>query len=363
MKKILFIPVIVITLFSATLGQKIAKPTLTPKPLTESQSKLIQQGTALHDAKKYDEAIAKYEEVLAQNPDSSNAIYELAMTLYTKGDKVKAMETANRGSKYISDELPLLYGVMASVLDDMGKPKEAVKIYHDAIKILEGDKQFTTYLSSLHYNLGVTYVQQKQYSEARQELKRAVAYDFKYASPHYLLSVVYNGTKYKVPAFLAASRFISLEYNTTRSRAAAGLIRDVLKSAPKDPKTGNINIFLNLDAPKDEGDFGMYELFLGTLTAVKDEKDKNKTENEMFVDAIGTLIALIDEDQKLKSTFVGKNYVPFVAEMKKKGYAEVFGYMVLYVSGTESAMTWLKANDAKLGEFLAWAKAYQLPTK
>lgn len=250
---------------------------------------------------------------------------------------------------------------MASVLDDVGKPKEAIKIYQDAIKILEGDKQFTNYLSSVHYNLGVTYIREKQYDDARQELKRAVEYDFKYASPNYLLAVIYNGTKYKIPAFLAAARFISLESNTTRSQAAAAVIRDVLKPAPKDPKTGNTQIFLNMGAPKDEGGFGMYELLLGTLTTVKNEKDKNKTDNEMFVEAFGTVIALIDEDKNLKSTFVGKNYVPFVAGMKKRGFAEVFGYLVLYVSGTESSMTWLKAHDAKLGEFLTWSKSYQAP--
>ena len=80
----------------AASAQKIAKPTLTPKPATEAQLLLIRQGVALHDAKRYDEAIAKYEQVLAENPDSTVAMHELAMSFYSKGDRVKAMETASR---------------------------------------------------------------------------------------------------------------------------------------------------------------------------------------------------------------------------------------------------------------------------
>ena len=86
-----------------------------------------EQGTALHDAKDYDAAIAKYEAVIAQNPDCTQAIYELSMTLYAKGDKEKSMEVANRGSKYISDELPLFYVTMANILDDYGKPRKPLR--------------------------------------------------------------------------------------------------------------------------------------------------------------------------------------------------------------------------------------------
>ena len=67
-----------------------------------------------------------------------------------------AMETAYRGSKYKSEELPLFYMTMANVIDDVGKPDEAVRIYKDAIKILEDDKSMRPHLSSLQYNLGIT---------------------------------------------------------------------------------------------------------------------------------------------------------------------------------------------------------------
>ncbi len=366
MKKTLFIPIFIFVLAIAVFGQKLVKPTQIPTPPTAAQQKTLREGVALHDAKKYDEAIAKYRSILTENHDCTAAMYELSMTLDAKGEKEKALELANIGSKYISDELPLFYVTMANILDEKGKPQEAIKLYQEGLKLLEGDKRFGAYRASLHYNLGVTYVQQKKNNEARASLKSAVASDFNYASPHYLLSVVYNGTRYPVPAFLAASRFISLEFNTNRTGIAVGVIADVLKPAPKDPKTGNINIFLNLGGPKDEGNFAMYEIFLGTLTTFTDDKDKGKkrTENEMFIDAIGTLIDIVGEDKGLTSTFVGKNYAPFVVDLKKNGHVEAFGNMVLYIKDNNNvdAAKWVRANDTKLEAFLNWARAYRSPS-
>ncbi|MEP6944642.1 MAG: tetratricopeptide repeat protein [Acidobacteriota bacterium] len=361
MRTSLLLIITIVVLFISVPAQKLSKPTLLPENPTTEQEKQVVAGNVLHDAKRYDEALAIYDRLLVENPDLTVVMYEKSLTLYAKGDKTKAMETAYEGAKYKSEQLPLFYVMMASCLDDVGKPDAALSVYREAEAILRSDIGTQRFLSTVYYNIGLTYVRQKKYAEARAELKKAVENRPDYPSPHYLLSIVYNGTKYKVPAFLAAARFISLELNTPRSKAVAVIIRDILKPNAKDPKTGNITISLDFQAPTDEGEFGMYELLMGTLTTFKDEKDKNKTEDEMFVSAVGTVISLIAEDNKLSKTFVGKQYVPFVAELKKKGFSEVFGYTVLYLSGQQGAMKWLESHDAKLGEFAAWAKAYQVP--
>lgn len=359
MKRLVSIALAVTFLCVAVYAQKIAKPTLSPKPPTETQKRTINEGIALHDAKKYDEAIAKYEQVLAENPDYTLAIYELGLTLYTKGDRIKAMETAHRGAKYKAEELPLFYGLMANLIDDVGKPEEALKIYRDAIKMIGDDKELAHHLSSLYYNVGVTYSRMKKYDEARAELRKAVEYNPKYASPHYLLAVVYKGSKYDVPAMLAASRLLSLDLNSQRTKQSAAIIYEGLKPARKNAQTGEISINLDFLAPKDEGDFGMYEIILPTLSAVGEEKDgKKKTESEAFVDAFDTLASLLSEDKKLKSTFVGKNYVPFLADMKKQGHTKTFAYLILFLNGQPDGQKWLSENETKLEQFVNWAKAY-----
>ncbi len=344
----------------AVSAQKIGKPTITPTVATADQKQLINEGIKLHDQKQYDDAIKKYEQVLKENPNNDEALYELALSYYNKKDLKNASETAYKLIQYKSNLGILGYGLIANTLDDAGKPKEAIEIYQKAIKQLEDDKTFQTHLSSLYFNLSITYYRQKLYKESREASKKAVQLDFNYPSPNYLLAVVLQGTKYKVPSMLAAARLISLETNTERSKQSAAIFMDVL-TAKKDEKTGNINIFLDLNAPKDEGDFGTYDFILGTLTSVKAEKDKDKTENEIFADAVDTVISLLEEDKKLKSTFVGKTYVPYMVEMKKKGFSKTFAYLVLQQSGNKEALKWLVENEQQNINFQKWARSYQLP--
>lgn len=342
-------------------AQKLGKPTLTATEPTASQRLLIQKGIALHDAKNYDAAIKIYQQVLQENPDCDLAIYELAFSYYAKKDFPKALETAYKLVQYKGNRGILGYGLLANIVDDQGKPKEAIKIYLSAIKALENDPEYNTHLSSLYFNLGVTYTRQKQAKEAREALKTAVLYDFKYPSPNYLLAEVFYASKYKIPAFLAAGRFLTLEINSNRSNRAAAIFLDVLKAAEKDEK-GKINILVDLNAPKDEGDFGTMDLILGTLTSVKSEKDKNKSEIEIFADAVETIIAILGEDKKLASTFVGKTYLPFMVELKKQGYTKHFAYLVLQQNGNKEAEKWLIDSGPKTLAFFNWAKSYQ-PTK
>ena len=108
MTKLILSSVLLFSFFICTNGQRIDKPTLTPKPCTDSQTLVIQQGVGLHDQKDFDGAIAKFNKVLQENPDCTTALYELSLSYYQKNDKTKAMETAYKGSKYRSNDLPLL---------------------------------------------------------------------------------------------------------------------------------------------------------------------------------------------------------------------------------------------------------------
>ncbi len=359
MKKNFYLTILFCLILTLTISaQKISKPTLTPTAATEAQKQRIFEGNKLHDQKRYDEAIKIYEQVLKENSNNDLALYEMALSYYYKKDMRTTVEIAYKLIQYKSATAVLGYGLIANVMDDTGKPKEAIEVYQKAIKQLENEPEFKPQLSSLYYNLGITYYRQKLYKEAREASKKAVQLNFNYASPNYLLAIIYQGTRYKVPSLLAAARLISLETNTQRTKQSADIFLDILKGAKKDEKTGNINIFLDFDAPKDEGDFAMYDLILGTLTTVKEEKDKNKSESEIFAEAVDTLISLLAEDKKLQSTFVGKTYVPFMVEMKKKGFSKTFAYLVLHQRGDKEALKWLVENEQQTINFIKWAKSY-----
>lgn len=365
MKKYLYICLLVALFFvSQTAAQKISKPKLVAKQPTAEQALLIRQGVALHDKGKYDEAIEYYKQVLEENSDCAGALYEMALSYYNKGDKRKATEIALKGTEYKSGELPLFYCFLGNILDDSNEPQKAVELYREGIKILENDKSYPAGLSSLYYNLGVTHAGQKLYKEAREALKKAIENNFAYASPNFLLAVIFNETNYKIPALLAAARLLSLEANTSRARTAAKIFDDALRAGVQKSadKPDTINIFVDANAPTDEGDFGGLSMILGLVNAGTEglEENKNKTAEEKFVLKVESLIGFLTTDKKTRSTFAGKNYFPFMLEMKRRDFVKPFAYLVLLQTGNQTAGKWLAENRQKTEEFFAWAKGYKL---
>ena len=163
-----------------------------------------------------------------------------------------------------------------------------------------------------------------------------------------------------MPALLAAARLITLEINTERSRNASGIFQKIIKGNVSKEGENKITIALDFDAPKDEGDFGAYELIIGTLMAIDTDVSKNKTDNERFADAVGTIISMLEEDEKLKNSFIGKTYIPFMRDLKLKGYVKEFAYLVLQQGGDDEAYKWLVDNGQNTIDFINWAKSYQL---
>ena len=120
--------VFVILLSASGLAAQVESPKLKPVPSTEKQQSLIREGVALHDQGKYDAAIAKYEEVLKENPDNVESLYEISSSYGAKKDSKKSLEYATRGARYKSDLLGGFYVQIGSALDDMGDSKKAIEV-------------------------------------------------------------------------------------------------------------------------------------------------------------------------------------------------------------------------------------------
>ena len=73
-------------------------PTRTATPSTAAETATIEAGIKLHDAGKFDEAIAKYEEVLKLSPANMTALYELAFSFAATKEYEKSLAAATRGT-------------------------------------------------------------------------------------------------------------------------------------------------------------------------------------------------------------------------------------------------------------------------
>jgi tetratricopeptide (TPR) repeat protein len=70
--------VLALSLLPVTVAAQAGGPTRAATPSTAAETATIEAGIKLHDAGKFDEAIAKYEEVLRLSPANMTALYELA---------------------------------------------------------------------------------------------------------------------------------------------------------------------------------------------------------------------------------------------------------------------------------------------
>jgi tetratricopeptide (TPR) repeat protein len=349
---------LLLLLVSIASGQKLEPPKLDSTPLTPQQQQLMKEGVALHERGDYDGAISRYQEVLKENPNNAEAIYEMGYAYAMKKDYNKSLEYAYKAAQYRGDLLPLVYTLIGNDLDETGNSKKAIEVYKTGIKQLPPSFM-------LHFNLAVAYGRQGKLDEARAEVKKAVALNPRHASSHFLLSQLFFKGNYKTPALLASARFLTLEPNSRRAVAAMQVIQSAMQAGVSPGKNPNeINIFVDTNAKKDEGDFTMIDtvISLGKAASMT-EKNKGKTEMQLLVERFNTLFAIMEESQAKadRSKFTWSYYIPYFIEIKKRGLVEPFVYIIYLTSNNPEVRQWLQQNETRVREFLAWSNSYQWP--
>jgi tetratricopeptide (TPR) repeat protein len=348
--------IILLLLAVTTQAQKLGEPKLEPTPSTPSQEILIKQGIALHDRGNYDGAIKYYEEVLTENPNNVLALYEMSFSYFQKRNFQKSLELGYKLAQYKSELLPRVYVQIGNSQDELGEVKKAIETYKAGIKLFPAN-------FLIHFNLAVTYNKLGELDEARAWAKKSAGFNPQHPSSQLLLASLFDRGSYKTPALLAASRFLVLEPSSQRSASAIDLLKRLMQggvSAGKNPN--EINIFLDMNAKKDEGDFGAIDLVVGlSKAAERTEKNKDKSAMQLLVGNFETTFAILGEQKADRSKFTWKYYVPYFAELKKQGHVEAFVYYTHQRSGSAEVSEWLNQNRGRVESFLAWSKSYPWP--
>ena len=149
----------------------------------------LRAAVALNDQGKFDEAIAKYLDVLKESPDNVVALYELAYSYGEKKDYAKSLEAARRGTQYESDLRAMFYDLIGSSLDASGQPQQAIDAYNEGIRAVPD-------AGMLYHNMAITYLESlKNPEQARTTLEKgAMAEPTESALP---LIRQYSGPKWR----------------------------------------------------------------------------------------------------------------------------------------------------------------------
>ncbi len=355
-----------VLLAPAAASAQADAPTREPSAVTAEQETILREGIDFHDKGEFDQAIAKYEQVLAKSPDSVAALFELAYSYLSKRDFDRAFATAQRGAGYRSDLLPMFYDLMASSLDSKGQPEQAIEVYRKGIAISPQSSQ-------LYFNMAVTYRESlNRPDEARAALEKAAGLEPLQPGAHLLLGQVFQASGYPAPAFLALSTYLMLDPAGRQTLPGYGLWRAVLKgsvdpipdgTAPPDAATRAM--MTRPPSKTDQGDFTSVDAQLGpSYAAFNRRMDNGEPEIQALIAQVDQLLAALPADATgpAAGSFANRHYRPFFVALKQRGYVEPFVYWASQRAPVPGVVEWLKANEPRVREFLGWASAYSWPT-
>jgi tetratricopeptide (TPR) repeat protein len=205
----------------------------------------ISEGIKLHDLKKYDEAIASYEEALKLEPNNSTANYEIAFSLMSKGASKEAIPYLEKVTRTKSNVTVSAFDLLGSIYDDMDKKEKAIEYFKKGI---EADPTY----QRIYYNIAITSMRMGKEKEALPYLVEALKRDPGHASSHNLYaSLMARNSATKVDAILAICNFLILEPTSQRSVAAFKDLKILLGSGVSNSgKLSNIDIGSGSDADR-----------------------------------------------------------------------------------------------------------------
>ena len=343
---------------AVTLAQLGSAPTRTATPSTPAENSTIEAGIKLHDAGTFDEAIAKYEEVLKLSPANMTALYELAFSFAANKEYEKSLAAATRGTEYQSELLAMFYDLVGGAYDSMGEPQKAIDAYKKGIQIVPDP-------GMLYYNMAVTYLESlKNADEARHALEQAVRADPEEADFQVMLGQVFQSNGYATPALLAFSTYLIQQPTGPRALTAYGFWRQILRggleTAP--PPNGQMRTPPSAASPAktDEGDFRAFEAAItASQQTVIAEMDRGADELPPFLAHVNRMMTLLVERPIDRGTFVGSYYLPFFAELKAKNFVEPFVYWAMQRAPVPGVRDWLNAHQTEVREFVTWARNYE----
>ena len=308
---------------------------------------LVKEGIELHDAGEFEAAIKKYEDALQYDKNSSLINYELGYTNYVKGDYKYAIKYLDKVIKNNNGYLKEAYTAKGSSLDNLGKPKAAIKTYEKAIKIFPEE-----YL--LYFNLGLTRYNEGMIKDAEKDIKSGLQLNPTHNTSNYLLGIIKMEQGRRIESMLAFHFFLLLEPNTQRSKEALSRLDRLMNAGitKKDEK----NIEINIRSLGAKDDFSSANLMLSLLGASnRTEENKDKSKQQLFYENTKSLFSVLNEQKEGKTGLWWDLYVNFYSSLLDSGHMEAYCYHITQQQG-DAEQKWVTENEEKMTQFYQWLK-------
>ena len=315
-------------------------------PLAADNAQRIREAVALHDAGKYDEAIAIYKAVLADDHSNDSAAYELALTYDAKQDFANCRALLEPRLAKPGPFQAAMYAVLANCLEGAGQADRAIATYRKGLAIAPNDSQ-------LLYNLAVSLASRSGYDEARALLERELRVRPDHGSGHLLLAQIFAEQRFRAPAVAEYLRFLAVEPASERSKPAGEALLGLLNLGVERKGEKNVKVTLDPDSPKEEGDYSGVETGMALVSGARFTDEKKLTEFDRTRDQIVTVVSILVETAE-GSNYTAQVNVPFFAELRKKELLDAFAAIVLLPLNLPGQGEWLKKNARAIQAYQAF---------
>jgi tetratricopeptide (TPR) repeat protein len=209
---------------SFVLAPGLAAP-VGPSPEEVERMEALRQAfveaAAASDAGRYDEAIAKFNEVLAEVPKCAECHANIG-AVHARQKQWKEAETAYRSALEINPELVDAYNGLATIYNAQGRFDEAAAMGSEASKRAASAPGGAG--AGTLYNQGVIYWNSNRFTEAMEQFELAVQADPKYAQAHFMLGRVYLNLGKLPEALKAFETYLEIEPQGSNAAEATEMV-------------------------------------------------------------------------------------------------------------------------------------------
>lgn len=332
---------------------------------TKSVQGLIDEGIKLHDEEQYKKAISKFEQALKINPQSTKAMYEMALSYLSLEDYRNASKFSTQVINSNDKNLSVgAYTIKSESLAGMNKIDDAIKLLKEGIQ-----KNGDNYL--LSFNLALNFYKINNLDKTLQHVQRAIELD-KSSSGAFLLDAYANKDKdFWVRSILSFQMFLLNEPDSKRSKNAFEEMLQTMLINPVSDKPVERS-FVHQQLKRNVPDSLLTAHKIPSLTvndglnrnfvyhAITSTLDSLKTTNQKddlfvaFKEVNKAIINVLDREYKQGNNGCFWNfYVPFFTRIVNSKHYDVY-CRYISVSYFEESMKWWNDNKSKGEEFIRW---------
>jgi tetratricopeptide (TPR) repeat protein len=312
----------------------------------------VRQALVYEENGKITEAIPLLEEAMKLDSANINVPYELAVAYATVKEFPRA-KTVLEPLLNRKDVFGLVYNLLGSVYDELGKPGLAISTYEKGLTLFPKTAE-------LYLELGNMYLKKKDHTKALEYYEKGIQANPQFASNYFRAAKLFFNSNEPVWGLLYGEIFMNLEKNTDRTAEISKLIHATYVKHIRIPKDSGLqvrfssNFFTGKETLKPSFIKFIYEPIVVRSLA-----------NEKTID----INSLCRMRKKFVENYIKGNYYQqypnalFTYQYKilKAGHIDAYDHWILSQADKTGFDNWAQKNPKAWENFLAWFKKHEIP--